>query len=112
MTGSRPPALLGYSRIMADVTPDGADLDELSSKELYERAMDLARRRRDVGFLWELLRAIPAAAAATGEVDRAEFDLFHGLSLLEEFTHAGEGEVGEALRPLYIGYLAEHANRT
>ncbi|MEU8345138.1 hypothetical protein [Actinomadura meyerae] len=96
---------------MSDVTPGGENLDELSSKELYERAMDLAKRRRDVGFLWELLRAIPAAAASTGEVGRAEFDLFHAVSLLEEFTHAGEGEVGEALRPLYIGYLTEHANR-
>lgn len=97
---------------MSDVTPDGVKLDELPSTELHRRAMDLARERRDVAFLWELLRAIPAAAAATGEVDRAEFDLFHGLSLLEEFTHAGEGEVGEALRPLYIDYLAEHAKRT
>ena len=97
---------------MADVTPDGAKLDELTSKELHERAMDLARERRDVGFLWELLRAIPAAAAATGDVDRAEFDIFHGLSLLEEFTHAGEGEVGDALRPLYIAYIAGHSNGT
>ncbi|TDB87362.1 hypothetical protein E1264_14815 [Actinomadura sp. KC216] len=95
---------------MPDVTPDGAaQLDELPSKELYDRAMSLAKERRDVGFLWELLRAIPAAAAATGEVDRAEFDLFHGLSLLEEFTHAGEGELADALRPLYIEYLTAHA---
>ncbi|NEA28311.1 hypothetical protein [Actinomadura bangladeshensis] len=52
--------------------------------------------RRGVGFLWELLRAIPAAATATGEVDRAEFDIFHGLSLLAEFTHAGASEVDPA----------------
>jgi len=97
---------------MADLTPDGVKLDELSSKELHDRAMGLARERRDVGFLWELLRAIPAAAAATGEVDRAQFDIFHVVSLIEEFTHAGEGEVGDALRPLYIRYIAEHANRT
>lgn len=97
---------------MPDETPNATKLDELSSKELHRRAMDLARERRDIGFLWELLRAIPAAAAVTGEVGRAEFDLLHGLSLLEEFTHAGEGEVGEALRPLYIGYIAEHSNGT
>ncbi|WP_067799642.1 hypothetical protein [Actinomadura formosensis] len=97
---------------MSDVTPEGAELDELSTRELHERAMNLARERHDVGFVWDLLRAIPAAAAATGEVGRAEFDLFHGLSLLEEFTHAGEGEVGDALRPLYIEYLAEHAKGT
>jgi hypothetical protein len=97
---------------MSDVTPGGAELDALSSKELHDRAMDLARDRRDVGFLWDLLRAIPAAAAATGEVDRAEFDIFHGLSLLEEFTHAGEGDLADALRPFYIEYIAEHAKGT
>ncbi|GAA2140865.1 MULTISPECIES: hypothetical protein [Actinomadura] len=97
---------------MADVTPEGEEVDDLSalsSKELHDRAMDLAKERRDVGFLWDLLRAIPAAAAATGEVDRAEFDLFHGLSLLREFTHAGEGDVADALRPFYIEYLAGRA---
>jgi hypothetical protein len=96
---------------MADVTPEGGkqdDLSTLSSKELHDRAMELAKERHDVGFLWDLLRAIPAAAAATGEVDRAEFDLFHGLSLLREFTHAGEGEVADALRPFYIDYLTGH----
>ncbi|MEU8797564.1 hypothetical protein [Spirillospora sp. NPDC048819] len=98
---------------MSDVTPGGAaELDELPSKELYERAMRLARERRDVGFLWDLLRAIPAAAASLGEVGRAEFDLLHGLSLLEEFTHAGEGEMADALRPFYIEYLTAHANGT
>jgi hypothetical protein len=95
---------------MSDLSPDGApDLHELPSKELHDRAVELAKERRDVGFLWDLLRAIPAAAAATGEVDRAEFDLLHGLSLLEELTHADEGELADALRPLYIEYLTEHA---
>ena len=93
---------------MADVTPDGTELEDLPSKELHDRAMKLAGERRDVGFLWDLLRAIPAAAAATGEVKRAEFDLLHGLSLLEEFTHAGEGDLADALRPFYIDYLVAH----
>ncbi|GAA2416277.1 hypothetical protein GCM10010191_28340 [Actinomadura vinacea] len=93
---------------MSDVTPDAAArLENLSSKELHGLALARARERRDVGFLWELLRAIPAAAASLGNLDRAKFDLLHGLSLLEEFTHAGEGEMADALRPLYIGYLAQ-----
>ncbi|MFC6881802.1 hypothetical protein [Actinomadura yumaensis] len=103
---------------MPDATPDttpgasgpGADdLDSLSSKELHDRAMAKARERRDIGFLWDLLRAIPAAAAATGETDRAQFDLLHGLSLLDEFTHAGESDLADELRPLYITYLADDA---
>ncbi|QFG20631.1 hypothetical protein [Actinomadura sp. WMMB 499] len=96
---------------MSDATPEQENLDQLPSKELYDRAMRVAKDERDVGFLWKLLRAIPAAAAALGETDRARFDLLHGLSLLEEFTHAGEGELGDALRPLYIEYLTEHAKR-
>ncbi|WP_131742455.1 hypothetical protein [Actinomadura roseirufa] len=92
---------------MSDIE-SGAGLEDLPSKELHARAMRLAKERRDVGFLWDLLRAIPAAAASTGEVDRAEFDLLHGLSLLEEFTHAGEGDLADALRPFYIDYLAQH----
>ncbi|MDL4774725.1 MULTISPECIES: hypothetical protein [Thermomonosporaceae] len=90
---------------MSDVTPDGAELENLSSRELHDRAVRLARDRHDAAFLWELLRSIPAAAAATGETDRAEFDLLHGLSLLQEFTHAGEGELADALRPVYLDYL-------
>jgi hypothetical protein len=93
---------------MSDATFDAAELERLSSKELHDRAMARARERRDVGFLWELLRSIPPAAAALGEHERATFDLLHGLSLLEEFTHAGEGEMAEALRPLYLDYLTRH----
>lgn len=93
---------------MAGATPEPSELERLSSKELHDRALARARERLDVGFLWELLRAIPAAAAALGEHDRAAFDLLHGVSLLQEFTHAGEGEMADALRPLYIEYLARH----
>ncbi|MFF5263708.1 hypothetical protein ACFY4C_32675 [Actinomadura viridis] len=94
---------------MSDVTPDpAARLEKLSSKELHDLAVARARERRDVGFVWELLRAIPAAAASLGNVDRARFDLLHGLSLLEELTHADEGAMAEALRPLYLDYLVRH----
>jgi hypothetical protein len=94
---------------MSDVTPDSAaELEKLSSKELHDRAVKLARDRHDVGFLWELLRSIPAAAASTGDSERADFDMLHGLSLLEEFTHAGEGDLADALRPVYLDYLTKH----
>ncbi|WP_026400460.1 hypothetical protein [Actinomadura rifamycini] len=95
---------------MPDATPE-ENLEQLTSKELYDRAVRVAKDEHDVGFLWNLLRAIPPAAAALGETGRARFDLLHGLSLLEEFTHAGEGELGDALRPFYIEYLTEHAKR-
>lgn len=83
------------------------DLESLSSKELHDRAIDRAVRHLDVGFLWRLLRAIPAAEAVTGHADQAEADLSHLSSMLNEFAHSGEGEVAEALRPLYIDYLSK-----
>jgi hypothetical protein len=97
---------------MSDVTPDAGRLDERPSKELHDLALARARERRDVAFLWELLRAIPAAAATLGNLDRAKFDLLHGLSLLEEFRHTGEGDMAEALRPMFVSYLTEHGPPT
>lgn len=81
------------------------DLETLSSKELYSRAVDRAVRHLDVGFLWRLLKAIPAAEAAAGHPDQAEADVSHLSAMLNEFAHAGESEVADALRPLYIDYL-------
>jgi hypothetical protein len=80
-------------------------LENLSSKELHDRAVEHAVRHVDVGFLWRLLRAIPAAQAASGHPDQAEADVSHLSAILNELAHSGEGEVAEALRPLYLEYL-------
>ncbi|RAY11697.1 hypothetical protein DPM19_29190 [Actinomadura craniellae] len=93
---------------MAD-TSDIEELERLPAAELHDRALRLARERRDVGFVWDLLRQIPAANAATGDLDRAKFDILHGLALLDELRHADEGPLAEALRPVYVDYLAKHS---
>jgi hypothetical protein len=85
------------------------DLENLSSKDLHDRAVEHAARHLDVGFLWRLLRAIPAAQAAVGHPDQAEADVSHLSSILNELVHSGEGEVADALRPLYLDYLRDHA---
>jgi hypothetical protein len=85
------------------------DLDALSSKELHDRALQLARKHGDLKFLWRLLREIPAAEAATGDLDRSTTDQLHLISLLTDFTRSGEGDVADALRPLYIEYITEHS---
>lgn len=28
--------------------------------------------------------------------------------MLDDYVHAGEGEIGEVLRPMYVDYLAKH----
>jgi hypothetical protein len=84
------------------------ELETLSSKELHDRAVSVARRRMDLGFLWDLVRYVPAAEAAAGNLRAAEIDVASLSSLLGDVAHSGEGEVAENLRPLYIEYLEKH----
>ena len=81
---------------------DPSDLDRLSTKELHDRAVRSAERRLDLAFLWRLIKAIPVAEAAAGHMDKAEADIEVGdlVPLLDDWEHAGEGELGEALRPM------------
>ncbi|MCW2858859.1 MAG: hypothetical protein JWP48_567 [Actinoallomurus sp.] len=83
------------------------DLENLTSKELHDRAVERAVRHLDVGFLWRLTRAIPAAQAAAGHPDQAEADVSHLSAIVNELVHSGGGEVADALRPLYIEYLSD-----
>jgi hypothetical protein len=85
------------------------DLETLSTKELHERAIETARRHLDVGFLWKLVKALPVAEEVVGDDERSKVDIMRPLALINDFMDAGEGDLGEALRPLYVDYLAEHA---
>jgi hypothetical protein len=84
------------------------DLEALSSHELHDMAVRRALHHADVKFLWELLRAIPAAEAAEGEIGESEADATKVSALLADAVNSGEGEVADALRPLYIDYLTKH----
>lgn len=92
----------------AAAVTERAKLEKLSSKELHDRATALARHRLDVGFLWDLLKTLPEAEAAVGNLDRATIDVVRVIPLLNDLTHSGEGELGEALRPFYLDYLEQH----
>jgi hypothetical protein len=83
-------------------------LDELSTKELHDRAIHHAERHLDVKFFWSLLKLIPAAEAASGDVGEAEFDVQFSKGLISDALHSGDGELGEALRPVFIDYLRRH----
>jgi hypothetical protein len=84
------------------------DLEALSSHELHDMAVRRALHHADVKFLWELLRAIPAAEAAEGEIGESEADATKVSALLADAVNSGEGEIADALRPLYIDYLTKH----
>jgi hypothetical protein len=85
------------------------DLDALSSAELHDMAVHRAERHADVKFLWELLRALPAAEAAEGHPDHAGWDITKVSGLLSDAFASGEGDLADALRPIYLDYLTKHA---
>ncbi|WP_062349581.1 hypothetical protein [Herbidospora yilanensis] len=83
-------------------------LEQLSAKELHDRAVRYAVRHGDFGFLWDLLKVIPAAQGASGHEGETANDLSRVSALLSDAMAAGEGNLGEALRPVYIEYLSKH----
>ncbi|WP_054816256.1 hypothetical protein [Nocardia arizonensis] len=85
------------------------ELDKLSSKELHDRAVKLAVRHGDLRFLWRLLTSIPAAEAAAGNMGESEADIKWVLPMLDDYVHAGDGDIAEVLRPVYLEYLTEHS---
>jgi hypothetical protein len=89
------------------MTEDDA-LDTLSSQELHDRAVSYAKRHFDVKFFWDLMRTLPAAEAAAGELDEAETDVLRLSAHVDDVTEAGKGEVAEMMRPFYIEYLRRH----
>jgi hypothetical protein len=85
------------------------ELEALSSAELHDRAVRLAMRHMDIGFLWELLRELPASEAARGRADIAAADVTQVSAMISDALASGEGEIADSLRPLYLDYLEKHA---
>jgi hypothetical protein len=83
-------------------------LDQLSSKELHDRAVKRARHHLDVKFFYNLMQMLPAAEAAAGRFDETENEVLHLSAHLDDVTDAGEGETADLLRPYYLEYLREH----
>src|SRR6266581_231797 len=73
-------------------------LESLPTKELHDRAMEVARHRLDVGFLWRLLEALPVAEEAIGDEPRSKIDIMRPLALVNDFLEAGDGKLVERKR--------------
>ena len=87
---------------------DDDDLNRRSSRELHDLAVSRAKRHLDVRFFWELMRLLPAAEAAAGELDEAETDVMKLSAHVDDVADAGRGEVAELMRPFYLEYLRRH----
>ncbi|HWI09231.1 MAG TPA: hypothetical protein VNT54_17155 [Solirubrobacteraceae bacterium] len=88
--------------------PDDDRLDALSSKELHDLAVRYALRHLDIPFFYRLMRDLPVAEAAIGDVEEAQADALTLRAHIDDVTDAGEGEVAELLRPVYLNYLRGH----
>jgi len=86
----------------------GDDLDQLSTKELHDRAVRYAERHLDVRFFWSLLKAIPVAESVSGDEGEADYDIQFSKGLIYDAVHSGDGRLGEALRPMFTDYLRKH----
>jgi hypothetical protein len=86
------------------------DLDKLSTHELHDRAIRRAERHLDVRFFWSLLEMIPAAETLSGDKAEADFDIQFSKGLISDALRSGDGQLGEALRPVFIDYLRKHAD--
>ena len=92
--------------------PGAADeLEALSTEELHDRALARAEHHLDVKFFWRLLQAIPGAQAAAGDIGEGEYDMQFSKGLITDAMKSGEGELGEALRPVFIEYLRSHPDK-
>ncbi len=87
---------------------DDDRLDALSSKDLHDLAVRYALRHLDVPFFFRLMKALPVAEAAAGDVHGAEADALTLRAHIDDVTDSGQGEVAELLRPLYLDYLRSH----
>ena len=58
------------------------ELDELSTKELHDRAVHRAEHHLDVRFFWSLLQLIPAAELASGDEGEADYDIQFSKGLI------------------------------
>jgi hypothetical protein len=93
------------------MTTSGAQddpLDQLSSEQLHDMAVQHAKRHLNARFFWRLMKLLPAAEAAAGEWEETEADVQRMSAHLDDVTDSGRGEVADNLRPFYLEYLREH----
>ena len=69
------------------------ELEQLPTKELHDRAIERAKRHLDVGFLWDLVKALPVAEEMVGDDERSKVDIARPLALINDLYDAGRGRV-------------------
>lgn len=89
-------------------------LDALSTDELKERAVTMARERGDIGFLWELVKHLPQSGEFTQEdgATTGVVTTFNDvLAVVEQvFGHqmSNVGDLEPLFRARFVDYLSSH----
>lgn len=94
--------------------PTFEELDALPTQELKDRAFDVARRRGDVRFLWEVVGHLPQTAefaaedGASGGMLTTVSDLVAGFEEVFGQQMANVGPLEPLLRARFVDYLLHH----
>jgi hypothetical protein len=83
------------------------DLETLTSRQLHERAIDLAKVGGDLDWLWHVLGSIPSGEGQLGELDDSGLDVASVISAINTRIRV-DLAAQEILRPQYVAYLLEH----
>lgn len=85
-----------------------AELEQLSTHDLRERAFARAERDRDVGFFWDLvkhLRSSESLGADDGSAGGLGESISGVIELVTELLGKHDGSLEPLLRARYIDYL-------
>jgi hypothetical protein len=89
--------------------PTFAELDELPTDTLRERAFTRARNRRDIAFFWSVFKHLPASddGGADGSLG-VESTVDEAIALWHDSTGHEYGDEEPLLRAAFIDYLLKN----
>jgi hypothetical protein len=85
-----------------------AELDQLSTEELRERAFELARQRHDVKFFWSLAEHSPANESGDDGSLGLQSTVDDAVAVWKETTGHRYGDQEPLIRAAFIDYLLKH----
>lgn len=89
-------------------TPSVEELDRLPTEELRHKAFELAERKHDVGFFWEIVRHLPPSgdiAAEDASAGHIGGSISETIELVRELFGRDLGDAEPLLRARFIDYI-------
>jgi hypothetical protein len=83
------------------------DLETMTSRDLHDRAIGMAKAEGDLDWLWHLLRSLPGAEGEVGDLEDSGMDMLSTVSAINGYARA-DRDLRGTLRSQYVDYLLEH----